>query len=132
MTQDFGANLKLLRKLYGYTQEDLAKAINTSRSCISNYESGRRLPDSTTLSLIANVFDISTDYMLGRSPVKIAFVNETVLESTYLGVEMAENIKSLDISDSSAEIKCAILDFYEYLLAKESATKKRRSASKNK
>lgn len=119
MTKNFSINLKMLRQLYGYTQNELAKCINTSRSCISNYESGTRLPDSTTLTLIADVFKVSVDYILGRSPVKTIIHDENALAHICDCIAKAENTQFLDISGSSPEIKCAVLDFYDYLCLKE-------------
>ena len=48
-------------------QQDLADKLGLVRSAIANYETGRAVPDSETLSLIANIFNVTTDYLLGRS-----------------------------------------------------------------
>lgn len=119
MLKSFSTNLRALRKLHGYTQDELAKSINTSRSCISNYESGLRLPDSTTLTLMADVFNVSADYLLGRSPVKTIIHDENSLTQIYDCINKAEDTAFLDMSGSSADVKCAVMDFYDYLLSKE-------------
>lgn len=61
--------LVMLRNYKGLSQYDLAKAIGLSRGQISNYELGSRQPDYDTLKIIADFFDISTDYLLGQSDV---------------------------------------------------------------
>ena len=59
MANDFGKNLKIMRKLNNITQSEMARKVNASRSCISNYESGKRQPDAETINFIADFFDVS-------------------------------------------------------------------------
>lgn len=56
-----------LRKSKKMTQKDLAKKIHISRDTYAQYEIGRRKPDYETLERIANFFDVTTDYLLGRT-----------------------------------------------------------------
>ena len=49
------------------TQEELGKKINVTKVSISGYENGNRTPDMETLQKIAEVFDVSIDYLLGRA-----------------------------------------------------------------
>lgn len=63
----FPKRLKQLRKERKLTQEELGKKINVSKVSISGYESGSRNPDTETLKKIADLFDVSIDYLLGRS-----------------------------------------------------------------
>ena len=60
-------HLKELRAKKGITQTDLAKSLGISASAIGMYEQGRREPDSDTLIAIANYFQVTTDYLLGKS-----------------------------------------------------------------
>lgn len=64
---DFPARLKRLRLKHKLTQEQLGKKINVTKVSISGYENGTRSPDIETLQKIADVFDVSIDYLLGRS-----------------------------------------------------------------
>jgi len=59
--------LKTIRKLRGYSQEDLAEKINTTKSTISNYENGHSSPSADTLIRLADVLNTTTDYLLGRT-----------------------------------------------------------------
>lgn len=59
--------LKELRLSKGITQGELAKQLSISRSTIGMYESGSREPDFETLELIADYFNVDTDYLLGRT-----------------------------------------------------------------
>lgn len=64
----FQTILKALRTSKGITQDELSKQLkNISRSTIGMYESGAREPDFETLELIADYFNVDTDYLLGRT-----------------------------------------------------------------
>ncbi|MDU0893639.1 MAG: XRE family transcriptional regulator [Anaerococcus sp.] len=61
-----GDKLAYLRKSAKYSQDELAKKLNTSRSSIAMYESNARTPTTSTLSRYSNLFDVSVDYLLGN------------------------------------------------------------------
>lgn len=61
-----GEILKSLRENANMTQDDLAKALNISLSAVSSYEREVRDPPSETLIIIADIFHVSVDYLLGR------------------------------------------------------------------
>ncbi|PFG13040.1 helix-turn-helix domain-containing protein [Bacillus sp. es.036] len=63
----FGERLASLRKLNKITQVDLAKKLGIPRSTYSNYEAGKRQADYETLQKIAEYFEVTTDYLLGRT-----------------------------------------------------------------
>lgn len=63
----FGKRLKKIRETNNMLQSDLAKKINLSSSAVSMYELGERDPDTETLKKIADVLNVSTDYLLGRT-----------------------------------------------------------------
>ena len=63
----FQTILKELRLSKGITQVELAKQLGISRSTVGMYESGSREPDFETLELIADYFNVDTDYLLGRT-----------------------------------------------------------------
>lgn len=62
--------LKELRKSRKLTQEQLAKILNIKRATYAKYETGGNEPDFSTLLKIANFFEVSVDYLLGRSNLK--------------------------------------------------------------
>ena len=59
--------LKSLRKEKGISQLKLALDLNISQNSISRYETGEREADYRTLILIADYFNVSIDYLLGRT-----------------------------------------------------------------
>ena len=62
-----GIRLKELRNQKKLTQKQLAEKINVTHVSISGYESGNRSPDTETLQRLADFFEVSTDYLLGRT-----------------------------------------------------------------
>jgi transcriptional regulator with XRE-family HTH domain len=65
---NFPERLKQLRTNKELTQRELAKQLSLSNGSIAMYETGKREPDFNTLEKIADYFNVSTDYLLGRKP----------------------------------------------------------------
>ena len=74
----FANRLKKLRKENKITQKELASNINVSPSTIGLYEQGRRAPDNETLAEIADYFEVTTDYLLGRTNQKYFKSEDTI------------------------------------------------------
>lgn len=62
----FGEMLAELRKDKKLTQNELAKRLHVSAGTISNYENGVYFPDLEKLLNLADLFGVTTDYLLGR------------------------------------------------------------------
>lgn len=62
---DIGTNIRDLRKEYGLTQSDLANELFVSQDTISLWELNKSLPDIKSLIKLAQIFNVSTDYILG-------------------------------------------------------------------
>lgn len=63
----FPDRIAIARKNKKMTQEDVAGLLKITRPAYTAYESGRRQPDYETLIKLANLFGVSTDYLLGRT-----------------------------------------------------------------
>ena len=59
-----------LRERKGISQADLARQIHVSRSSISEYEKGITQPSMAVLLLLADYFEVSLDYLLGRTRIQ--------------------------------------------------------------
>jgi transcriptional regulator with XRE-family HTH domain len=70
MNAVFAVRLRLLREEREMTQKDLAQALHLSPSSVGMYEQGRRDPDPETLEKMALIFDVSIDFLVGRSSVR--------------------------------------------------------------
>jgi transcriptional regulator with XRE-family HTH domain len=66
----FGERFKKLREEKGLSQIEIAKIIGIGNSTVSQYESGKRIPDHDTLDKIADFFHVTVDYLRGRSEVR--------------------------------------------------------------
>lgn len=62
-----GEKIKELRKNSKITQEQLGNAIGVSKMAISYFEKGKKSPGRESLEKIADYFEVTTDYLLGRS-----------------------------------------------------------------
>ena len=63
-----GSNIKSLRRSADLTQEQLAELLHLSASAVSQWETDRVLPDVTQIPLLANIFGVSADVILGIDP----------------------------------------------------------------
>ncbi len=63
----FAKRLKELRVEKGYSQSELAKMIGSSCSVVCYWETDRSEPTAINLVKLADVFDVSVDYLLGRA-----------------------------------------------------------------
>lgn len=61
-------NLKKLRKLFGVSQQQLVDAVGVSQQSINKYENHNVEPDIETLIAMADYFNTSVDYLIGREP----------------------------------------------------------------
>ncbi|MNO90751.1 HTH-type transcriptional regulator ImmR [compost metagenome] len=62
-----GERIKNTRTSREWTQEELAKKIRTTKHVISNWERDKANPDPEQIIALANVFEVSADYLLGLS-----------------------------------------------------------------
>jgi methanogenic corrinoid protein MtbC1 len=64
---EFSSRLRELRALRKLRQKDLAVKLGVAQTTIANYEQGSRFPGERILERIADFFDVSLDYLLGRA-----------------------------------------------------------------
>lgn len=67
---DLSNILKDLRNEKGISQDKLAEDLDTTRSAIGNYETGRRTPNYETLEAIADYYNVDMMYLLGKQTEK--------------------------------------------------------------
>ncbi|NOV00190.1 helix-turn-helix domain-containing protein [Paenibacillus sp. LMG 31457] len=87
----YGDRIALLREKRGLTQEELSNKIGISRASLSHYETSRREPDYETINKIATFFNVSIDYLLGR----------TNLQHTILDNDVRDFVENLDLTDEN-------------------------------
>lgn len=58
--------LRELREENNYTQQEIASKIGLTKGAYGCYKRGISVPDAHTLLQLADIFDVTTDYLLGR------------------------------------------------------------------
>lgn len=94
-------NIKKLRVVRGLNQVEFAKILGVSKQCVSNWENDNVMPSIEMLVRIADYFNVTTDFVLGRS-------DKTYIDVSGLSDEQTSHI-SLIVSDMSKLNKSSIL-----------------------
>lgn len=89
-----GEKIKELRKSRKMSQGDLGDLIGVSKMSISYYENGKKPPGRETLEKIAEYFNVSIDYLLGRSSEKHLTEDQdrTITEETRNIIDLIESL----------------------------------------
>ena len=66
----FVERVKELRLEKGLTQQELANFFYLNKSSISRYEKDKQIPELETLEKLSDYFEVSLDYLLGKSDIK--------------------------------------------------------------
>lgn len=66
----FGEKLQTLRKNSGMSQDALAEKLGVSRQAISKWELGTAMPETKNIVQLAEIFDVTIDYLLGHTSVQ--------------------------------------------------------------
>ena len=108
----FAETLKQLRKNKKLNQKQFADIVFVSPSAISQYESGRTMPSRETLERIAKFFDVSTDYLLGTSP--ITEIEEMLNQDYCSGITVSALVdKCLNVTGKHRETLLDVLNALE-------------------
>lgn len=99
----FGERLKELRTFKNLTQDELAKKFYLNKSSISRYEKDQQIPEMPTLEKLALFFDVSIDYLLGKTDIKNLQETTIALHSDH------------DYEDLPEEARKEIDNFIEYV-----------------
>ena len=134
---DFGTRLKLARKNKKMTQKELARRLGVEQSAISNYEKNFRFPVASVLKELADLLEVSVDYLLGRSeaspevsdphlrgddhrhPERLKEISEKLKA---LQIQFFEDLRSGKFEQASALVinhrdpEVKLLDYYEHVI----------------
>lgn len=117
----FGKIIAHLRHKNNLSQEELAKRLNISKSSLGMYETNKREPSFDMTKKIADFFDVTTDYLLGRSDHS-QLTEVEVKERDSDVEEWMKIIESLP-EDERKEIEEQISDYAKYLVDKKQSDK---------
>lgn len=76
----FGKRLQYLRKESNKTQQQIATELGISRAAYSHFENDRNEPDSETLVKLAQIFNVTIDYLLGNKHTPEWATKDDVIE----------------------------------------------------
>lgn len=98
-----------LRKQKGLKQIDFASAMGVSQSTLSNWETGRNQADPDSLIKLADYFNVTVDYLMGRDEEK----------KNPLTPEESERVNKFDelFSSLSEEQQKNAIDYMKFLLS---------------
>ncbi|MBQ8738277.1 MAG: helix-turn-helix transcriptional regulator [Clostridia bacterium] len=82
MIVNIGTKIKELRKRDGMTQEQLAEKLNLTPQTISRWETETAYPDIVTIPILANIFDVSIDTLMGYDKTKTAEKIKGIIDSS--------------------------------------------------
>ena len=85
-------NLKLLREEKGWSQQKLADMLNISQQAVFKYEQKSNEPDISTLIRLADIFEVSVDFLIGNTDIR---EKNTHNEQPTLTQSESEHIKLL-------------------------------------
>ena len=92
----FGMRLKQLRTENKMTQTELGKKLNVTKASVSGYENGTRNPDQESLVKIAEIFNVSTDYLLGKEQNKRKYYELTDKDEKDISERLQVMIEDLE------------------------------------
>ncbi|MCW6076983.1 helix-turn-helix domain-containing protein [Clostridium sporogenes] len=84
--------LKYERLRKDLNQTEMAKLLNVSKQTVSNWENGNRIPDTLTLSKLADFFNCSVDYILGRSKNRNGVISKANIDGNNYEFELDKSI----------------------------------------
>lgn len=119
-----GNRIKALREKAGLKQDELAKKLSVSPSAVGMYETNKREPNNEIIIKLAEFFNVTTDYLLGKSNVNIDSnvfpINDKPIKVPVIGrisaglpILAQENIEGYEFAPSSM-----IKEGFEYFYLK--------------
>lgn len=112
----FSQRLKDLRQEKQISQTELASALNISNRTISMYEQGNSEPNVEILSKIADYFNVTADYLIGRTSCKNV-ENQSISDSLGIDEKTIDILKSLGRNpDDGYFINITELDYLEAIM----------------
>lgn len=90
---DFGNHLRMLRERYGISQEELGRRVGRAGSVISNYENNLKLPSLDVLITMAEIYNVSLDYLVGFNKADQVFLTNMTEEQRDLIHRLIKELK---------------------------------------
>jgi transcriptional regulator with XRE-family HTH domain len=98
MRSILGGRIRELRVSRNWKQDDLAAKLGVDRTTVGSYEQNRREPDIDSLCLIADLFGVSLDWLVGRE-TSIEIKEKTVEDQQWEEIRRLASENSLNLND---------------------------------
>ncbi|GAA0108552.1 helix-turn-helix transcriptional regulator [Clostridium sp.] len=105
--------LKELRQEKDLLQKDVATYLNISTSAYGFYEQGKRTPDSEMMKKLSEFFNVSLDYLLGKTDIRESA--DDILNGKEPTIALHSDYQYDELPD---EAKKEIENFIEFIKAK--------------
>jgi len=121
MASHLSKRIRYLREKKGFSQKFVAQKLDIKNNTLSGYESSRREPDNEMLSKIAEFYNVTTDYLLGRS--NHPQLTEVEIKERDSDVEEWMKIIESLPEDERKEIEDEVSNYVKYLVDKKQSDK---------
>lgn len=115
-----GERLKELRETSGKTQEEMGKLLNLGRVAYTQYENDKRMPTLDTLKRLSEIFNVTTDYLLGKNSSSQYYLDP---ETARLAQEIHDNPHYKVLFDATKHLNPEsikeVMKFIDYQKSKE-------------
>lgn len=101
--------IKELRKQKGLTLVELGKEVNLANNTLSQYERGVREPNISMLIKLADYFNVSIDYLIGREPK-----SKTIKSYQYYIINEDYTLNETGVTVPTSELEAPVLDESEF------------------
>nr|WP_254628548.1 helix-turn-helix transcriptional regulator [Paenibacillus polymyxa] len=116
-----GSRLKKAREKKGLTQQDVAKKLDVTNGAISGYERNYRDPDSETLKKLADLYEVSINWIYGRDEKESEYtLPEEVISKV---IKEAEAHYGVSLRDDPV-VESAVRDLINNLAKMKQSTQK--------
>lgn len=112
MTIQLSERIKELRTSMGLSQADLASKVNVSMHTVFRWEKGQNQPNAQELSAISAFFNVSADYLLGKTSNPECISSETEVKRIRLAEELNNMVR--DLSHDNPEISILMRNTAEH------------------
>jgi len=97
-------NIKILRVERNLSQEELASQIHVHQTAVSQWENGKTNPDMQTADKLAVFFDVSVDFLLGRSKERSSSYHASNIHSPFIQGNGSITFDEVRLTKEEAEI----------------------------
>ncbi|MGT2712255.1 helix-turn-helix domain-containing protein [Streptococcus oriscaviae] len=117
----FAERLKQLRKESGLTQKQVAESLQVAQNSYSNWEKGIRTPLNPTIDKLAELFNVSSEYLKGNSDIRNPEEDIDLSDFEILYRNTSKGLSDEDKAQLEVDLKKFLLERQRLINAREKA-----------